>query len=71
VDKSNFELADLRVGIQLFDQGGTNEAGDPQFTPWLSEGGGWSAWAMDANIYDFDGAVLILEAKVRQNPVQP
>lgn len=54
-------LKNLRSGIQVFDSKGA-QAGQPVYTPWSSQGGGFSAWALDDNGYDPDGARIVLES---------
>jgi hypothetical protein len=57
------KIHDMRLGIQLFDHGG-REAGDViAFTPWQSQGGGWSDWAVDRDSYDPDGFKVKLEVR--------
>lgn len=53
---------DLRLGIRLTDNNG-QEDGPIQYTPWASEGGGWSPYALDANGYDFDGVQVWIETR--------
>lgn len=59
---------DFRFAIQLSDGliGDTSKYGDIQYTPWASEGGGWSSWASDTNAYDFDA--IRIKVETRQNP---
>lgn len=61
---TEYRLIDMRVGIQLVDAAGMADLGDPQYTPWLGDGGGISNWAMDRNRYDFDGVRLGLEVRL-------
>ena len=56
-------LKDIRIGIQLYDFAGT-QAGPIVYTPWATEGGGWSPWALDLDGYDPDGVKLKLEVRV-------
>lgn len=56
------EDTDIRFGIQICDSGSSaNNCGEPRYTPWASEGGGWSAFAGDSNYYDFDGVKVVIE----------
>jgi hypothetical protein len=52
---------DARLLIQLTDA--SEGAGEIQATPWASEGGGWSSYALDPNGYDFDGVRVGIETK--------
>lgn len=54
-------IRDFRIGVQFADGGGSSQQGTPRFTPWASQGGGASPWAMDANGYDPDGVRLVLD----------
>ena len=50
-----------RIGIQLSDDGCSSQFGSTKYTPWASNGGGWSDWASDSNNYDPDCIKLKLE----------
>ena len=54
---------DFRIGLRAVDHSGRGELGTPQYTPWFSEGGGWSTWAYDANGRDPDGFQVIVETR--------
>lgn len=70
--RSAQQLKDMRIGLQLADWGGTGDFGLEMFTPWLSNGGGWSEWVMDRDKYDFDTAKVCLEVRLEQvGPVEP
>lgn len=58
---------DFRVAIQLADAHGTRDFGSVRYTPWASEGGGWSAWAADTDWYDYDVVRLKIETRPMQN----
>lgn len=51
------QITDLRLFIQAFDFGDRNRGfvGPQQFTPALSQGGGFSPYAFDVNFFDPDG----------------
>ncbi|MER0244317.1 hypothetical protein AAHZ94_20405 [Streptomyces sp. HSW2009] len=53
-------LNDFRLSVQAVDGG---RPGVPTVTPWASQGGGKSAWALDDNGYDPDGIVIGLEVQ--------
>ncbi len=60
----NLKNLDFRIAIQLSDDGGFgNGAGTVRYTPWASQGGGWSIWATDADAYDFDGVRFKIETR--------
>lgn len=52
---------DFRIGVRGFDGGATSHGGQAQYSPWASQGGGWSGWASDDNNYDPDGFALHLD----------
>jgi hypothetical protein len=54
------QITDLRLFIQAFDFGDRNRGfvGPQQFTPPLSQGGGFSAYAFDPNFFDPDGFIF-------------
>jgi len=59
---------DIRFGIQLTDScssssGNSNHEGTAQYTPWASEGGGWSDFAGDSDTKDFEAARVWLETR--------
>lgn len=54
---------DFRIGVRGFDDGGSAHAGQARYSPWASQGGGWSGWASDDNSYDPDGFALHLDVK--------
>ncbi len=56
-------IEDARIGIQASDNG-CFDIGGPKFTPWLSEGGGWTQWATDANAFSPDCVRVALESRV-------
>jgi hypothetical protein len=63
------EDTDIRFGIQITDHaddetGNDAKEGEVQFTPWASQGGGWSDFAGDSNTYDFDAARIVIETDV-------
>lgn len=53
---------DVRLWVQLEDARGQDN-GLAQPTPWASEGGGWSLYAIDGNGYDFDGLRVKIETR--------
>lgn len=57
-------LNDIRLGIQMSDSACTKQVGTVQYTPWASQGGGWSSFATDSNAYDPDCGRIYLDAKV-------
>jgi len=54
---------DFRIGIQMCDGKAGRNVGAVQYTPWASEGGGWSLYAGDSNNYDPDYIKIIVETK--------
>lgn len=58
---------DVRLGIQVADQAG-NQPGNVQWTPWASDGGGWSGWARDPDNFDFDVVKLWMQVRVHALP---
>ncbi len=54
---------DYRLAIQVADDQGSSQYGTVRYTPWASEGGGWSAWANDANDYNFDVIRVMLQTR--------
>lgn len=58
------QLIDLRVGLRMVDNRGA-DVGNPEYTPWLNDGGGFSDWALDSNAYDPDGFAVRLEVKFK------
>lgn len=59
-DKGEKVISDLRIGLQVFDKGGSS-AGEPVYTPSLKQGGGWTQWGFDRNGRDPDGAKIKLQ----------
>ncbi len=58
---------DFRIAIQIADAQGSSEHGVVRYTPWASEGGGWSAWANDANDYNFDVVRVMLQTRPKKD----
>ncbi len=57
-------VSDVRLGLQMSDKVCTQQIGTMEFTPWASQGGGWSTnWARDTNGYDPDCGRLALEVR--------
>ncbi len=63
---------DFRLGMRAADHAsfdannnviGVSQVGPVNWTPWASEGGGWSGWATDTNGYDPDVNELIIETR--------
>lgn len=65
----NYKLVDLdfRIAIQLADDHATGGWGAVRYTPWASQGGGWSSWATDSNAYDFDAVRMRIETRYKPN----
>ncbi|CAM1344610.1 MAC/perforin domain-containing protein [Tenacibaculum amylolyticum] len=65
----NYKLVDLdfRIAIQLADDRATGGWGHVRYTPWASQGGGWSSWATDSNAYDFDAVRMRIETRYKPN----
>lgn len=61
--KPGFTITDLRLGMKLADSAGQNGHGSVVFTPWLSNGGGWSALAGDDDFWDADAVAIKIEMK--------
>ncbi|QZO12545.1 hypothetical protein [Pseudoalteromonas piscicida] len=59
---SSRSLSDFRIGLRVSDRGG-REVGNSTFTPWASNGGGWTDLATDNDAYDFDGFEVNLEVR--------
>ncbi|MBD1582702.1 hypothetical protein HC733_10450 [Pseudoalteromonas sp. S16_S37] len=55
-------LRDFRIGLKVADDRGREE-GSATFTPWASQGGGWTSLATDDDAYDFDGFAVSLEVR--------
>ena len=53
-------INDFCVGVQLCDGNAGENIGNAVYTPYLSEGGGWSVWAGDSNFFDPDGLSISL-----------
>lgn len=60
---SSRTIDDLRLGLQLFDSNGRELGNSIVFTPWASEGGGWSDYVVDRDEYDPDGLKIKLEVE--------
>lgn len=54
---------DFRIGVQAIDFAGTGQEGTQQYTPWASQGGGWSGFATDSDLYDPDGYRIWIETQ--------
>jgi len=59
-------VEDIRLGIQVSDDACKKQVGEVKYTPWSSEGAGWSGWATDKNAYDPDCVRLSLKSKVTE-----
>ena len=60
----NLSNLDFRIAIQLADGGNSgNNSGLVRYTPWASQGGGWSSWATDSNARDFDAVRFKIETR--------
>jgi hypothetical protein len=60
---SNRILSDLRIGLQMFDGGGSQPGNVIVYTPWTSQAGGWTEYAVDSDAFDPDGLKLKLETR--------
>jgi hypothetical protein len=60
---TNRVLTDLRLGLQMFDGGGSQPGNVIVYTPWASQGGGWTEYAVDADAFDPDGLKIKLETR--------
>lgn len=58
------EILDVRLSITAFDNDPRGMFGPTQFTPWLSQGGGFSPYAFDRDAFDPDGYVLAISARL-------
>ncbi len=58
---------DFRLAIQIADDMGSSQHGTVMYTPWASEGGGWSEWANDTNDYNFDMVRVRLETRYKKD----
>ncbi|PPK67222.1 hypothetical protein V5P93_003559 [Actinokineospora auranticolor] len=56
------DLANVRFGIRVVDDGGRSQLGPLQVTPFAVDGGGASPFAFDTNQFDPDGAQLLLSS---------
>jgi hypothetical protein len=56
-------IRDLRLAIQLFDNKGKELGNIVSYTPWASEGGGWSDYALDRDQFDPDGIKIKTEIR--------
>lgn len=54
---------DVRFEIQASDEGGTQGLGPKQFTPWASQGGGWSGPALDSDAFDPDAFRIKIQTR--------
>ncbi|KNC65588.1 hypothetical protein AC626_22215 [Pseudoalteromonas rubra] len=54
---------DFRIAIQAADRGGRGDFGYWQYTPWASEGGGWSGMAFDTDRFDPDAFRIRIETR--------
>jgi hypothetical protein len=54
---------DFRLEIQASDGGGTAGLGPKQFTPWASQGGGWSGIALDSDAFDPDAFRIKIQTR--------
>jgi hypothetical protein len=54
---------DVRLEIQASDGGGTAGLGPKQFTPWASQGGGWSGPALDSDAADPDSFRIKIQTR--------
>ncbi|WP_247671211.1 hypothetical protein [Pseudoalteromonas sp. MMG005] len=59
---------DFRIAIQSADRGGRGDFGYWQYTPWASEGGGWSGLAFDTDQHDPDAFRIRIETRSWQAP---
>ena len=62
-NSAKFLAKDFRLAIQMADSGCRGQFGAIRYTPWLSEGGGWTAWASDSNGYDPDCMRVAIESR--------
>lgn len=62
-DTGSRVLKDMRLGLQMFDGGGTNPGNVIVYTPWTSQSGGWTEYAVDQDAFDPDGLKLKLETR--------
>ena len=56
-------LRDARLGLQMFDNAGQVSGNVIVYTPWASQGGGWTEYAVDEDGFDPDGLKLKLESR--------
>jgi hypothetical protein len=54
---------DFRLEVQASDGGGTAGLGPKQFTPWASQGGGWSGAALDSDADDPDSFRIKIQTR--------
>ncbi|MEM9339017.1 MAG: hypothetical protein AAGA66_09835 [Bacteroidota bacterium] len=60
--RAGFVIRNLRIGIQLTDDGTSGaKEGVVRYTPWLSNGGGLTYYAGDNNYYDPDAVRILLD----------
>lgn len=60
---TNRVLSDMRIGLQMFDAAGSQPGNVIVYTPWASQGGGWTEYAVDADAFDPDGLKIKLETR--------
>ncbi|ESP91405.1 hypothetical protein [Pseudoalteromonas luteoviolacea] len=58
---------DFRIAIQAADRNGRGDFGYWQYTPWASEGGGWSGMAFDTDRHDPDAFRIRIETRTWQS----
>ncbi len=58
---------DFRLAIQVADHQASSQYGTVRYTPWASEGGGWSAWANDTNDWNFDVVRVMLQTRPKKD----
>lgn len=58
------EILDVRLAIAAFDNDPRGFGGITQFTPWLSQGGGFSPYAFDRDSFDPDGYFFGIDARI-------
>lgn len=59
------ENTDYRLALQMSDYDGDRDKrrGTVVYTPWASQGGGWSPWGSDGDDYNFDIVKIMLETR--------
>lgn len=63
--KKHLENLDFRIAVQLADKNGNSQKGSIRYTPWASQGGGWTEWTTDENQHDFDVVRFKIESRRR------